>query len=287
MKKLLSVFLGAGLLVAAGCSKAPSDQANTTEDKKVTSIVLASDGSDTDVWRYIATLPATKEAGIKIDVKNMTDYVAMNKATAAGEIDVNAFQTYNYLVAYNTENKDKLAPIATTYIEPMGIYSSKYKKLDDIKNNAEIAIPNDTSNQARALSLLKSAGLIELKKDFDPIHGQLKDITANPKNLQLKLIPMATAVRIMSDVDGIVLGNTLAMEGGLNVLKDALFYEPVDQSTKLNINLLVTSEAKKDDPTLQKLVPLYHSEEVKKFIADRFGGTKIDVNKPISYLTEK
>ncbi|MBF7686960.1 MetQ/NlpA family ABC transporter substrate-binding protein [Acinetobacter rathckeae] len=287
MKKLLSVFLGASLLVAAGCSKTPSDQTSTQEDKKLTNIVLASDGSDTDVWRYIATLPATKDAGIKLDVKNMTDYVAMNKATAAGEIDVNAFQTYNYLSAYNSENKDKLVPIATTYIEPMGIYSTKYKKIDDIKNNAEIAIPNDTSNQARALSLLQSAGLIELKKDFDPIHGQLKDITSNPKHLQLKLIPMATAVRVMSDVDGIVLGNTLAMEGGLNVLKDALFYEPINQSTKLNINLLVTSEAKKDDPALQKLIPLYHSEEVKKFIADRFGGTKIDVNKPISYLTEK
>lgn len=287
MKKLLSVFLGAGLLVAAGCSKAPSENTNKPEEKKLTSVILASDGSDTDVWRYIATLPATKEAGIKLDVKNMTDYVAMNKATASGEIDVNAFQSYNYLVAYNAESKDKLVPIATTYIEPMGIYSSKYKKLEDIKNNAVFAIPNDASNQARALSLLKSAGLIDLKADFDPIHGQLKDITANPKHLQLKLIPMATSVRVMSDVDAIVLGNTLAIEGGLNVLKDALFYEPINQSTKLNINLLVTSEAKKDDPTLQKLIPLYHSQEVTKFIADRFGGTKIDVNKPISYFTEK
>lgn len=286
MKKLLSVFLGAGLLFSAGCSKAPSDQATTQDGQKLTKIVLASDGSDTDVWRYIATLPATKAAGIELDVKNMPDYVAMNKATASGEIDVNAFQSYNYLVAYNTQNPDKLVPFATTYIEPMGIYSSKYKKVDEIKNKAEIAIPNDTSNQARALSLLKSAGLIDLKAGFDPIHGQLKDITANPKQLQFKLIPMATAVRVMSDVDAIVLGNTLALEGGLNVLKDALFYEPINQSTKLNINLLVTSEAKKDNPAFQKLVPIYHSEEVKKFIADRFGGTKIDVNKPISYLTE-
>lgn len=289
MKKLLGVvLLGAGLTLAAGCSKTPSGQAEnkTADGKELKTIVLGSDGSDTDVWRYIATLPAIKDAGIKLDVKNMPDYVAMNKATAAGEIDVNAFQSYNYLVAYNTQSKEKLVPIATTYIEPMGIYSSKYKKIDQIPNNATIAIPNDTSNEARSLSLLKAAGLIQLKEGFDPIHGDLKDITANPKNLQLKPIPMATAVRVMGDVDAIALGNTLAMEGGLNVLKDALFYEPVNQSTKLNINLLVTSEAKKDDPTLQKLAPIYHSEEVKKFIAERFGGTKIDVSKPISYLTE-
>ena len=91
--------------------------------------MLASTGSDTDVWKFIATLPETKQAGINLEVKNFTDYVAMNKATANKEIDVNAFQSYNYMVAYNTESKDKVAPVSTTYIEPMGLYSDKYKKL--------------------------------------------------------------------------------------------------------------------------------------------------------------
>lgn len=93
---------------------------------------MASTGSDADVWRYISTLPETKQAGIKLDVKNFTDYVAMNTAVANKEIDVNAFQSYAYMVAYNDANTQKIAPLSTTYLEPMGIYSSKVKKLKSL-----------------------------------------------------------------------------------------------------------------------------------------------------------
>lgn len=286
MKKVLSVVLTSSILLAAGCSKKEPEQGNAAAADQTKKIVLASTGSDTDVWKFIATLPETKQAGINLEVKNFTDYVAMNKATANKEIDVNAFQSYNYMVAYNTENKDKVAPVSTTYIEPMGLYSDKYKKIDQFPAKATIAIPNDAANEARALSLLQTAGLIKLKADFNPIQGTTNDVIENPKQIQLKTIPMATAVRVKSDVDGIVLGNTLAMEGGLNVLKDAVFYEPADQSTKLYVNLLVTAEGRQNDPVLQKLGTLYHTEAVKKFIDEKFGGTKVDVNKPISYLTE-
>ncbi|MFG0637047.1 MetQ/NlpA family ABC transporter substrate-binding protein [Acinetobacter soli] len=286
MKKVLSVVLTSSILLAAGCSKKEPEQGNAAVADQTKKIVLASTGSDTDVWKFIATLPETKQAGINLEVKNFTDYVAMNKATANKEIDVNAFQSYNYMVAYNTESKDKVAPVSTTYIEPMGLYSDKYKKIDQFPAKATIAIPNDAANEARALSLLQTAGLIKLKADFNPIQGTTNDVIENPKQIQLKTIPMATAVRVKSDVDGIVLGNTLAMEGGLNVLKDAVFYEPADQSTKLYVNLLVTAEGRQNDPVLQKLGTLYHTEAVKKFIDEKFGGTKVDVNKPISYLTE-
>lgn len=286
MKKVLSVVLTSSILLAAGCSKKEPEQGNAAAADQTKKIVLASTGSDTDVWKFIATLPETKQAGINLEVKNFTDYVAMNKATANKEIDVNAFQSYNYMVAYNTESKDKVAPVSTTYIEPMGLYSDKYKKIDQFPAKATIAIPNDAANEARALSLLQTAGLIKLKADFNPIQGTTNDVIENPKQIQLKTIPMATAVRVKSDVDGIVLGNTLAMEGGLNVLKDAVFYEPADQSTKLYVNLLVTAEGRQNDPVLQKLGTLYHTEAAKKFIDEKFGGTKVDVNKPISYLTE-
>jgi D-methionine transport system substrate-binding protein len=93
---------------------------------------MASTGSDADIWRYIATLPETKAAGIKLEVKNFTDYVAMNTAVANKEVDINAFQSYAYLVAFNAANKDKIAPVSTTYLEPMGIYSSKVKKLKNL-----------------------------------------------------------------------------------------------------------------------------------------------------------
>ena len=139
MKKLLGVLLSASVLTLTGCGKqeAPANDANGLQ-----TVTMASTGSDADVWRYIATLPETKAAGIKLDVKNFTDYVSMNTAVANKEIDVNAFQSYAYMVAYNDANTAKIAPLSTTYLEPMGIYSSKVKSLNEFKTGATIAIPN-------------------------------------------------------------------------------------------------------------------------------------------------
>jgi D-methionine transport system substrate-binding protein len=287
MKKLLGLVLGLTVGLA-GCSKpeAPATDAAKSDTAKEQTVVMASTGSDADIWRYIATLPETKEAGINLEVKNFTDYVAMNSAVANKEVDINAFQSYAYLVAFNASNKDKIAPVSTTYLEPMGIYSSKVKKVEEFANGATIAIPNDAANEARALLLLQSAGLLKLKANFDPATGTPNDITENAKKIVIKPIQMATAVRVKDEVDAIVLGNTLALEGGLNVLKDSIYYEPVDQSTKLNVNILATAESRKDDPLLQKVGALYHTEAVNKYVQEKFAGTKVDVNKPISYLTE-
>ena len=287
MKKLLGLVLGLTVGLA-GCSKpeAPATDAAKSNTAKEQTVVMASTGSDADIWRYIATLPETKEAGINLEVKNFTDYVAMNSAVANKEVDINAFQSYAYLVAFNASNKDKIAPVSTTYLEPMGIYSSKVKKVEEFANGATIAIPNDAANEARALLLLQSAGLLKLKANFDPATGTPNDITENAKKIVIKPIQMATAVRVKDEVDAIVLGNTLALEGGLNVLKDSIYYEPVDQSTKLNVNILATAESRKDDPLLQKVGALYHTEAVNKYVQEKFAGTKVDVNKPISYLTE-
>ncbi|ENU20301.1 hypothetical protein F994_01360 [Acinetobacter bohemicus ANC 3994] len=287
MKKLLGLVLGLTVGLA-GCSKpeAPATDAAKTDTAKEQTVVMASTGSDADIWRYIATLPETKAAGIKLEVKNFTDYVSMNTAVANKEIDVNAFQSYAYMVAFNDNNKDKIAPLSTTYLEPMGLYSSKVKKLEDFKTGATIAIPNDGANESRALLLLQSAGLIKLKAGFDDVKGTPADISENAKNIVIKPIQMATAVRVKDEVDAIVLGNTLAMEGGLNVLKDAVFYEPVDQSTKMNVNVLAVAADRQNDPVLKKVGELYHTEAVNKYVQEHFGGTKIDVNKPVSYLTE-
>lgn len=288
MKKLLGLVLGLSVgLSGCGKQEAPAtDATKSTDNAEVQTVTMASTGSDADIWRYIAGLPETKEAGIKLEVKNFTDYVSMNTAVANKEIDVNAFQSYAYMVAFNDNNKDKIAPLSTTYLEPMGIYSSKVKKLDEFKTGATIAIPNDGANESRALLLLQSAGLIKLKADFDDVKGTPADVTENAKKIVIKPIQMATAVRVKDEVDAIVLGNTLAMEGGLNVLKDAIYYEPIDQSTKMNVNILAVAADRQTDPTLQRVGALYHTPAVKAYIEQHFGGTKIDVNKPTSYLTE-
>ncbi|WP_406612203.1 MetQ/NlpA family ABC transporter substrate-binding protein, partial [Acinetobacter schindleri] len=166
MKKLLGVLLSASVLTLTACGKqeAPAtDAAQNKDSGELQTVTMASTGSDADIWRYIATLPETEQAGIKLDVKNFTDYVSMNTAVANKEIDVNAFQSYAYMVAYNDANTQKIAPLSTTYLEPMGIYSSKVKKVEDFKTGATIAIPNDGANESRALLLLQSAGLVKLK----------------------------------------------------------------------------------------------------------------------------
>jgi D-methionine transport system substrate-binding protein len=287
MKKLITLLVTLSVILLAACSKqADQNEIDSKTANGLKTVVIASTGSDADIWRYIATLPETKAAGIQLEVKNFTDYVSMNTAVANQEVDLNAFQSYAYLVAFNAANKDKIAPVSTTYLEPMGIYSNKVKKVDEFANGATIAIPNDGANESRALLLLQTAGIIKLKADFDPVKGTPADITENSKNIVIKPIQMATAVRVKDEVDAILLGNTLAMEGGLNVLKDAIFYEPIDQSTKLNINVLVAADARKNDPILQKVGALYHTEAVKQYVQKHFAGTKVDVNKPTSYFTD-
>lgn len=287
MKKILGLVLGLSVGIA-GCSKqdAPETAANNTNKDSVQTITIASTGSDADIWKFIAKLPETEAAGLKLDVKNFTDYVSMNTAVANKEIDINAFQSYAYMVAYNDANTQKIAPLSTTYLEPMGIYSSKVKNLNDFKTGSTIAIPNDGANESRALLLLQSAGLVKLKPQFDNVKGTTSDVTENPKQITIKPIQMATAVRVKDEVDAIVLGNTLAMEGGLNVLKDAIYYEPIDQSTKMNVNVLAVAEGRQNDPVLQKVGQLYHKDAVKQYVKENFGGTKVNVDKPTTYLTE-
>lgn len=291
MNKLFGILLSASVLTLSACDNKPEQNQTSKENDKgsnqtLKTIKLVSTGADTDIWKYISELPETKQAGIELKVTNLTDYVVLNTSVASGEQDVNAFQSFNYLAAYNASNKEKVAAVATTYFEPMGIYANTVKSVDQFQQGATIAIPNDTANEARALSLLQTAGLIKLKPEFDLAKGTVNDVISNPKKLKLKPVQMTTAIRVKKDVDAIVLGNTLALEGGLNVLKDSVFREPADQSTKLYVNLLGVAEANKNDPVYTKLGELYHLPKVQKFVSDKFSGTKVEVNQPISEFTD-
>lgn len=247
-------------------------------------ITVGTIGPDVQVWQHIADSKQAKQAGVKIRVKSFTDPVGLNKATASGEIDVNAFQSWSYLQAYNKQNKQQqLAALGTTYLEPMGIYSDRYKKIKDIPDGATVAIANNPANTARGLRLLQSAGLIKLKKGFGATSGT-NMIAANPKNLQFKEIDDTTGPRVLKSTDLVLIGNTIALTGHLNVLKDSIYHEQVDQSTKDNINVLATAKKSRNNANYQKLVTLYHNRQIQSWINKKYQGTKVEVDKPLTYL---
>lgn len=282
MKKSLKWIIGIVLVLIIGFFGYSQFNSHQTSNSSKT-ITIGSYGPDTQVWEHIAKMPETKKAGLNLKVKDFADGVSLNKATINGEVDVNAFQMYSYLKYFNAQSKSgKLAPLGTTYLEPMGIYSKQYKSIKAIPEHATIAISSNPANTSRSLKLLQSAGLIKLT---GATKGGLYG-TDNKKDLKLQLVDDHIGPRLLKDknVAAVVIGNTMALQSGLNVFKDSIFHEKLNQSTKNNINVLATNAKNKNNPNYKKLVKLYHSKPVQKYIEKTFKGTKIDVNKPVSYL---
>lgn len=289
LKTITKSLLALSTVVAlAACSNQTTSNSTTSNSKsELKTVKVASVGSDAEIWRHIAETDQAKKAGLKIEVEELNGGVPLNQAVAEGSVDANAFQSIGYLQGFNESNSSKLTPIGTTYIEPMGLYSKKVKSLNDLPNGAKIAIPDNPYNTTRALRLLETAGLIKLSADFKEGTGTPSDIVENKKNFEFLLIDDTTSVRVLDDADLIAIGNTIALEGGLNVLKDALFYEKADASTITSINVIVVKSGNESNEDYKKLVDLYHDADVQKFISDKFQGTKVEVKKPISEVWGK
>ena len=289
LKTITKSLLALSAVVAlAACSNQTTSNSTTSNSKsELKTVKVASVGSDAEIWRHIAETDQAKKAGLKIEVEELNGGVPLNQAVAEGSVDANAFQSIGYLQGFNESNSSKLTPIGTTYIEPMGLYSKKVKSLNDLPNGAKIAIPDNPYNTTRALRLLETAGLIKLSADFKEGTGTPSDIVENKKNFEFLLIDDTTSVRVLDDADLIAIGNTIALEGGLNVLKDALFYEKADASTITSINVIVVKSGNESNDDYKKLVDLYHDADVQKFISDKFQGTKVEVKKPISEVWGK
>ena len=253
-------------------------------------VTVGSVTSDADIWRHIAKSPAAKKADLQIKVKEFTDGATMNRATASGQVDVNAFQSYSYFLAFNKQTTtSKLAALWTTYIEPLGIYSDQYKKVDEIPDGATIAIARDNADAARGLRLLANAGLITLKSDFSALSG-VSDIADNPHHFDFKEIDDTTGVSLLKNdksVAAVLISNSVSQAGGLNVLKDSIYHESINTSTKDNINILATRQSQANNKTYKKLVKLYHNASEQKWVTDKYHGTKVEVKKSLSYLEGK
>lgn len=285
---LSSILITTSLILAAcssteGASENVSSKADSSNEPQP--IVVGSQAADFQIWEFIAQSDAAKEAGVTLEVEEVIGGPQLNTATVKDEVDVNAFQSWAYLESFNEESGSDLTAIATTYLEPMGIYSDKFDSIEDVTEGSVVAIADNPSNASRGLLLLEAAGLITLPDDFDAL-GTTSDIIDNPKNLTFVEIDDTTGPRVIQDVDLVLIGNTTALEGGLNVLDDSLFHEEVSEETKDNINILVTQSENSDNVDILKLGELYHSEEVQEYIDEEFEGTKVPVQKEILYLEE-
>ena len=266
MKLTKAIALSLAALVAAGAIAGCGDQKKETKtpaDKKEITVGITS-GYSEQVMEFVAK-KAEKE-GLKVNLKAFGDYVTPDAALAAGEIDLNSYQHGPYLEAYNEKNGTKLISIGNTYLAPLRIYSNKYKDLKDVPDGARVSIPNDPSNGGRALLLLDKQGLLKLKEGTDPTKAIVGDIAENPKHLEILELEAPQLPRSLDDVAISVINAGYAKAASLDT-KTALATE---DNTSPYVNIIAAREQDKENPTYQKFVKIFQSEDVKKYINDNF-----------------
>lgn len=215
--------------------------------------------------------PALAEQGVELDVKVFTDYVQPNIQVDQKRMDANFFQHQPYLDEFNSGRGTTLVTVAGIHVEPFGAYSSKISSLDDLKDRAVVAIPNDPTNGGRALLLLQNAGLITLKDD-SKITATPRDIADNPKNLSFRELEAATLPRILNQVDMALINTNYVLEAGLNPTEDALVIEGAESPY---VNILVARPDNKDSDAMQKLATALKSDEVREFIKEKYQGAVV------------
>lgn len=215
--------------------------------------------------------PMLAKEGIDLQIVEMNDYVRPNMAVAEKELDANFFQHIPYLNKFAAEHNLQLINAAKVHIEPMGVYSKKIKSLNEIPSGAQIAIPNDPTNGGRALLLLAKAGIIKLKEGVD-INATVKDITENTKNIKFSELEAPQLPRALDDVTLAVINTNYALEAKLVPTKDALF---IEQNDSPYANILTVRKGDETRPEIQKLIKALTSDEVKKFINDKYQGAVV------------
>jgi D-methionine transport system substrate-binding protein len=215
--------------------------------------------------------PKLAEQGVELEVKVFTDYIQPNVQVDQKRMDANFFQHQPYLDEFNEGRGTNLVTVAGIHVEPFGAYSNKIDSLDDLKEGAVIAIPNDPTNGGRALLLLQKAGLITLKEG-SKITATPRDIADNPKNLDFKELEAATLPRIIDQVDVALINTNYALEAGLNPTEDALIIEGSDSPY---VNILVARPDNKDSEAMQKLAKALKSDEVRDFIKEKYKGAVV------------
>ncbi len=273
MKKLLTI-LGTALLSTAllvGCgTTATEGEGSSAENSTIT--VAATPAPHAEILNVAKEVLA--EQNINLEIKEFNDYVLPNNATENGEVDANYFQHTPYLNDFNAENGTHLVPVAAIHYEPFGIYAGKTSSIDALAEGAKISVPNDTTNEARALLLLEAQGLIKLKEGAGLTATKL-DIVENPKNIDIQEIEAAQLARTLADVDLAVINGNYAIQAGLKV-SDALAVEAQDsEAAQTYANVVVVKEGNEENENIKALVAALESDAVKRFIEDNYEGAVV------------
>ncbi len=261
--KILRILGLLSALILAGCGgQSPSAAGDKAEHLSVAATAVPH-AEILDVVK-----PILAKEGVILDVKIFNDYIQPNDQVVQKHIDVNYFQTAPYLSAYNKDRGTQLETIVGVHIEPFGAYSRRFKSLDALPNGADVVIPNDPSNNSRALILLDKFGVIKLKDPGNPL-STLRDIVANPKQLKFRELDSAMLPRVLDQVDLALINTNYALDAGLEPTRDALAIESRESPY---VNFLVGLPEAKTDPRVQKLAKALTSEEVRSFINTKYKG---------------
>ena len=263
-KVFAALLIATACLAVAGCGSS-SDSAASGDKKEIKVGVTA--GPHAEVMEEVAKEAAKQ--GITIKVVEFNDYVQPNKALAEGDLDMNSMQHQPYMDNVVKKQGLKITSIGKTIILPMAVYSHKFKNIKDVTDGAKVTIPNDPTNGARALLLLQQAGLIKLKNG-NSVDASVTDITENPKNLQFVELDAAQIPRSLDDTDLACVNTNYAIPAGLNPQKDSILVESKDSPYA---NVMAVRQGDENNETYKKVLAIYQSEPIKKFIEEHFQGT--------------
>ena len=262
--KLRNLFLTAVAAVTlAACGNQTSKQETTKETKPAEHVKVAVVGSAAhEIWDFVAE--KAKKENIDLEVVEMNDYVLPNTALEEGSVQLNAFQHRAYLAQWNKDKGSDIKEIGTTFIVPLYYFSTKYKSLKDLPENAKVLVPKEVAIQGRALVALETEGLITLK-DGVGTKASLADITSNLRNLEIIEAESAQAPRLLQDVDAASINGSMAQDAGLKV-EDYIFTDAdhLDTIPKDRFNIIAANAKDADNPTYKKIVALFQADDVAK-----------------------
>ena len=281
-KKFLSLILALALsasLTACGSSDTTetaddADSSDTTET--VTLKVAASPTPHAEILEQVK--PILAEQGIDLVITEYGDYIVPNTAVDEGDEDANYFQHTPYLEQFNAENGTDLVSAGKIHYEPMGIYAGKTASLEELPDGATIAVPNDATNEARALQLLAAQGLIEIDPEAG-LNATPNDITSNPKNLEFTELDAAMIPNTIEEFDLNVINSNYALQAGLNPAEDALASEDAaSDAAQTYANIIAVKAGHENDPAIVALVDALHSEEIQEFINTTYDGSVLPID---------